>query len=85
LAPTHQTSVSSRWLRASGPWACQPPPGAARTPGGGLEALAGALDDELALELVDRAEKMEDQPPGRRGRVDLLLQDDQADAGRGET
>ena len=23
---------------------------------------------------------MEDQPPGRRGRVDLLLQDDQADA-----
>jgi hypothetical protein len=47
---------------------------------GGLQALAGALDDQLALELIDRAEDMEDQPPGRRGRVDLLLQDDQADA-----
>src|SRR6266702_2556233 len=47
---------------------------------GGFEALAGALDDQLALELVDRAENMEDQAPGRRGRVDLLLEDDQADA-----
>ncbi len=47
---------------------------------GGVQALAGALDDQLALELVDRAEDVEDQPPGRRGRVDLLLQDDQADA-----
>src|SRR5271165_6071299 len=47
---------------------------------GGVEALAGALDDQLALELIDRAEDMEDQPPGRRGRVDLLLQDDQAGA-----
>ena len=53
--------------------------GAAAGPGG-LEALAGALDDQLALELVDRAENMEDQPPGRGGGVDLLLQDDQADA-----
>jgi hypothetical protein len=53
--------------------------GAAAGPGG-VEALAGALDDQLALELVDRAENMEDQPPGRRGGVDLLLQDDQADA-----
>src|SRR5258707_288213 len=44
----------------------------------GLQALAGALDDELALELIDRAEDVEDQPPGRRGRVDLLPQDDQA-------
>jgi hypothetical protein len=47
---------------------------------GGVQALACALDDELALELVDRAENMEDQPPGRCGRVDLLLEDDQADA-----
>src|SRR6266496_3179593 len=54
-------------------------PGAAAGPGG-VQALAGALDDQLALELVDRAEDMEDQPPGRRGGVDLLLQDDQADA-----
>ncbi len=35
-------------------------------------ALAGALDDQVALELVDRAEDMEDQPPGRRGGVDGL-------------
>jgi hypothetical protein len=40
---------------------------------GGVEALAGALDDQLALELVNRAEDMEDQPPSRRGRVDVLL------------
>jgi len=54
-------------------------PSAAARPGG-VKALAGALDNELALELIDRAEDMEDQPPGRRGRVDLLAQDDQADA-----
>src|SRR5271166_5696196 len=54
-------------------------PGAAAG-AGGVQALAGALDDQLALELIDRAEDMEDEPPGRRGRVDLLLQDDQADA-----
>ena len=53
--------------------------GAAAGPGS-LQALAGALDDQLALELIDRAEDVEDQPPGRRGGVDLLLQDDQADA-----
>jgi len=47
-------------------------PGAAA---GGVEALAGALDDQLALELVDRAEDMEDHAAGRRGRVDLLLED----------
>jgi hypothetical protein len=33
---------------------------------GGLQALAGALGDQLALELIDRAEDVEDQPPGRR-------------------
>jgi hypothetical protein len=40
---------------------------------GGAEALAGAPGEQLALELVDRAEDMEDQPPGRRGRVHVLL------------
>ena len=35
-------------------------PGAAAGPGG-LQALAGALDDQLALELVDRAEDVEGQ------------------------
>ena len=54
-------------------------PGAAAG-AGGLEALAGALDDQLALELIDRAEDMEDQPPGRRGRVDVLPEDYQVHA-----
>jgi hypothetical protein len=31
------------------------------------------------VELIDRAEDVEGQPPGRGGGVDLLLQDDQAD------
>ena len=39
---------------------------------GGAEPLMGALHDELALELVDRAEDMADQPPSRRGRADVL-------------
>ena len=39
---------------------------------GCVEALAGGLDDQLALELVDRAEDMADQPPSRRGRADVL-------------
>ena len=47
---------------------------------GGVQALAGALDDQLALELIDRAEDVEGQPPGRGGGVDLLLEDDQAGA-----
>src|SRR5208283_2001636 len=55
------------------------PAGAAAGPGRG-QALPGALDDQLALELIDRAEEMEHQPALRRGGVDLLLQDDQADA-----
>jgi len=55
------------------------PPGAAAG-AGGVQALAGAFHDQLALELVDRAEDMEDQPPGGGGGVDLLLQHDQADA-----
>ena len=48
--------------------------GAAAGPSG-VQALAGALDDQLALELIDRAEDVEHQPPGRGGRVDLLLED----------
>ena len=47
---------------------------------GGVEALAAALDDQLALELVNRAEHKEDQPPSRRDRVDVLCEDHQADA-----
>jgi hypothetical protein len=35
---------------------------------------------QLALELIDRAEDVEDQPSGRRGRVDLLLEDHQQPA-----
>ena len=38
------------------------------------------MPSTLALELVDRAEDVEDQPPGGRGGVDLLLEDHQADA-----
>ena len=38
------------------------------------------LDDQLALELIDRAEEMEHQPSLRGGGVDLLLEHDQADA-----
>src|SRR6185437_4758215 len=48
--------------------------GAAAGPGGG-QALAGALDDQLALELIDRAEEVEHQAPPRGGSVDLLLED----------
>jgi hypothetical protein len=49
-----------------------------------LEAFAGALDDQLAPELVDRAEDMENQSAGRRGRVDVLLEDHQVDAARAQ-
>ena len=51
---------------------------------GGGQALVGALDDQLALELVDRGEDVEHQPPGRRGRVDVLLEHHQADAALAE-
>src|SRR6516164_1383002 len=49
-------------------------PSAASAPAGPgcVEALAGGLDDQLALELVDRAEDMADQPPSRRGRAGVL-------------
>jgi hypothetical protein len=53
--------------------------GAAAGPGG-VQALASTLDDQLTLELIDRAEDVEDQSAGRRGGVDLLPQDDHADA-----
>ncbi len=67
------------FLASPGEQAPEQAAGAAAGPGG-VQALAGALDDQLALELVDRAEDVEGQPPGRRDGVDLLLQDDQADA-----
>jgi len=53
--------------------------GAAAGPGGG-QALPGALDDQLPLELIDRAQEMEHEPSLRGGGVDLLLEHDQADA-----
>jgi hypothetical protein len=40
----------------------------------------GALADQVALALGQRAEDMEDQVPARGGRVDLLLQAAKADA-----
>jgi hypothetical protein len=40
----------------------------------------GALDDQLALERIERAEDVEDEAPLRCGGVDLLLDHDQADA-----
>jgi hypothetical protein len=46
---------------------------------GGFEAFA-CPDNQFALELLDRAENMEDQAPGRCGRIDVLLEDHQADA-----
>ena len=45
---------------------------------GGVEALAGARDDQLALELVNLAEDIEDQQASRRGHVDVLFADHQA-------
>ena len=77
-------SRRGRWRRTCGgrspagrsAWACARRCG----PGpGGRQALPGALDDQLALELIDRAQEVEHQAALRGGGVDLLLQDDQAD------
>jgi hypothetical protein len=73
--PGARVSAGARHDRA-----CAPRAGPGQAGPGGVQVLAGALDDQLALELIDRAEDVEGQPPGRRGRVDLLLKDDQADA-----
>ena len=49
-----------------------------------LLALADELRERGAglVELIDRAEDVEGQPPGRRGRVDVLLQDVEPAEGR---
>jgi hypothetical protein len=51
---------------------------------GRCESGDGALADEIALELPDRPEDMEDQAADGRGRVDALIEHDQADTGRVE-
>src|ERR1700756_4478684 len=53
------------------------PPG---PPPGRGEAFVGALDDQLALKLIDAGQDVKHEPPVRRGGVDRLLEDDQADA-----
>jgi hypothetical protein len=45
----------------------------------GVEAVLGALDDQLAFELGDRGQDVEEQPADRGGGVDALLQDPQPD------
>jgi hypothetical protein len=60
------------------------PPTRPRARGGG-QALVGAFDNDLALELVEGAEKVEDESAPRRGRVDLLLEHHQADAALAES
>lgn len=42
--------------------------------GGSGQPGFGALADQVALELGERAEHMEDEPPARGGRVDGLRQ-----------
>jgi hypothetical protein len=46
---------------------------------GGVHALAGAFDDQLADELGQRGEDMEDQPTARGGGVECLVQALEAD------
>jgi len=46
---------------------------------GRRQTLAGSLDDQLALELVDRAEDVEDEPALRGAGVDALLEYHQVD------
>src|SRR5581483_3272621 len=54
--------------------ATAPPAGA-----GCRQAFMGALNDQFALELIDRGHDVEDKAPARRSRVDLLLEDHQFD------
>jgi hypothetical protein len=53
-------------------------PGAATT--GGIQSLAGALDDQLADELGQRGEDVEDQPAAGGGGVQGLVQALEPDA-----
>ena len=48
--------------------------------GGSGQPGLGALADQVALELAQRTEHMEDEPPARRGGVDVFSQRAEADA-----
>ena len=50
------------------------PPEARAAGTGGVQALAGALDDQLADELRQRGEDVEDQPAAGSGGVQGLMQ-----------
>ncbi|ALT20312.1 hypothetical protein TP48_22175 (plasmid) [Xanthomonas citri pv. citri] len=50
--------------------------------GGGTQPGLGALANQIALELAQRAEHVEDEPPARRGGVDGFRQRTKADASR---
>ena len=52
------------------------------TSGGGSQPGLGALADQVALELAQRAEHVEDEPPAWRGGVDGFRQRTEADATR---
>jgi hypothetical protein len=55
-------------------------PAQALAPGaGGVQALAGALDDQLADELGQGREHVEDQPAARSGGVQRLVQGPEPD------
>ena len=56
------------------------PPQAHTTGAGGIQSLAGALDDQLADELRQRGEDMEHQPPAGGGGVQRLMQALEADS-----
>ena len=60
--PVDFVHAAGRWRPLPGGQLGLAAAGAAATPGS-VPALAGALDDQLALELIDRAEDMEDQSP----------------------
>ena len=51
---------------------CPRPATDSATSSRGGEAFERALDDELAKKLIERAEHVELQPPGRGGGVDTL-------------
>ena len=57
------SAVTSRW-----------PPEALAAGAGGVQALAGAFDDQFADELGERGEDVEDQPAAGSGGVECLVQ-----------
>ncbi len=62
-----------------------PPPAVVPFGAGGVEAVAGALADEVAFELGDRGEHVEQQLSAGRGGVDRLIGDGQVDAAVAES